>query len=69
MNIFGDLSARPRLVLVAPVKRIHGAGHDFTIMTLWKFGNDTVAIADRLKLKESFVANRLAALRDEAARS
>ena len=68
MSIFGDITARPRLVLVPAVKRVHGAGHDFTIMTLWKLKNDTAAIADRLKLKESFVANRLAALRDEAAR-
>ena len=67
MNIFGDLSPRPRLAVV-PAARYRGAGHDFAIMTLWKLKNDTATIADRLKLKESFVANRLAALRDETAR-
>ena len=76
MNIFGDLS-----IVITPAgqvavsrdfrSRVHDEARvrDAAMLRLWALGMDTAAIATRLVLLESRVANRLAWLRDAAVRS
>lgn len=77
MSVFGKLPAwtppADKRAFAAAVKARALAGdctRDGAINALWSapLRYDTYAIAKKLMLRESFVANRLAAIRDEVSR-
>jgi hypothetical protein len=73
MSVFGDLTPAPvgaialRMIAVAEGKQsraLEAMSRNGTIAALWALKLDTAAIAKRMRLRESEVANRLAAIRD-----